>query len=109
MAGVPGTQRGHRGAASTARTIYLPARRSWRERQRIDERLVEGEVIVTANDDGGAVLTYMAPETEYQRRDVLEQLQAHIDAGPDPRMVEALATELEHVRTCELAPVPDVP
>ena len=108
MAGVPGTQRGHRGAASTTRTIYLPARRSWRERQRIDERLIEGEVIVTVNDDGGAVLTYMAPETEGQRGDLLGQLQAHIDAGPDPLMVEALATELEHVRSCELVVVPDV-
>jgi hypothetical protein len=105
MAAPAGTSR-HKGrSASTARTIYLPARRRWREVQRIDERLVEGEVILTVNDDGDDVLTFMDPETECQRDDVLAQLQAHLAAGPRPHVVEPLAAELERVRTCELVVV----
>jgi hypothetical protein len=102
MAAPAGTSR-HKGrSASTARTIYLPARRSWRERQRLDERLVSGEVILAVNDDGDDVVTFMDPETEWQRDDVLAQLVARLAAGPSPLVAETLEVELERVKSVPL-------
>lgn len=106
MAYHPERRSGKHRKASTARTIYLPARRTQRQLQRIDDRITDGEVVIW-HDDRAVRLSYMPPETEEQRADVVEQLRERIAAAGDAEVRELLAAEVERVTVSPLANVPE--
>ena len=106
MAKQPSARNSRDRRATTARTIEV--RGTWALRERIAERLEEGEVICCFDwDRREHILRYLPPETEWQRHDVIEQLEEILAEEEFGEIRRVIAAEIEEVRTGPLAAVPE--